>query len=44
MAAVQACVGQCHSASIKPINKDDPVLRTVQWRKKVYRNRPDAKW
>lgn len=44
MTAVQACVGQCHAASLKPINRADALLQAVQWRKKVYRNRPEAKW
>eukprot|EP01134_Creolimax_fragrantissima_P001248 CFRG1248T1 len=36
MGHVQECVGQCHSASIKPVNPNHPLMKTVAWRKKVY--------
>eukprot|EP00123_Amoebidium_parasiticum_P017342 comp23809_c1_seq1/m.41421 comp23809_c1_seq1/g.41421 ORF comp23809_c1_seq1/g.41421 comp23809_c1_seq1/m.41421 type:complete len:865 (-) comp23809_c1_seq1:32-2626(-) len=41
MDAVGASVGMCHSASLRPLapNKD-----SAKWRKKVYRDRPEAKW
>ena len=44
MTSVQSAVGQCHAASLKPANKNDPILSAVQWRRKVYKSRPDAKW
>ncbi|KNC81190.1 hypothetical protein SARC_06473 [Sphaeroforma arctica JP610] len=39
MGRCQECVSQCHSASIKPIDANHPLMEKVTWRKKVYRNR-----